>query len=412
MITTTIFFDRKKRATKGGEGTIEIRLTENRKSYWFSTGIKVRKNQWDWSCGQIVRHPASDELNERLVSMVKRIVAECNIYIKDARALDIAAIRDAVRGREVAERETVAQWVKEQTDLLDVAEGTRKHYRTLHRRLNEFGEIRSWTDVTVKNIYAFDTWLHALRRDQTIGEDAAGTLPPLLSDAAVHNYHKCFRYMLSRAMRIGKIQANPYDALRGEFSHGDKENTEYLTESEMQAFMDVEPHGSMEAVAKDLFIFQMFTGLSYSDMMAFNSKEYKLIDGKWRHTGERIKTGVPFVNQLLPPAVKVLEKYNWKIPQLSNQKYNLALKGLGTAAGIKTKLHSHLARHTFATFMLRNGVKIENLSKMLGHTNITRTQRYAKVLAESVHEDFDMIEEKLKKTEIESPDKKRSKKKQ
>ena len=64
-------------------------------------------------------------------------------------------------------------------------------------------------------------------------------------------------------------------------------------------------------------------------------------------------------------------------------------------AGIKTRLHSHLARHTFATYMLRNGAKIENVSRMLGHTNIRQTQRYAKVLAQSVHDDFDMIAKKL-----------------
>ena len=93
--------------------------------------------------------------------------------------------------------------------------------------------------------------------------------------------------------------------------------------------------------------------------------------------------------------MKVLEKYGWEIPQLSNADYNRHLKALGQMAGIKTRLHSHLARHTFATYMLRNGVKIENVSKMLGHTNITQTQRYAKVLAQSVHDDFDMIAEKL-----------------
>jgi integrase len=130
-------------------------------------------------------------------------------------------------------------------------------------------------------------------------------------------------------------------------------------------------------------------------MQAFDAGDYKF-DGKaWKHVGERIKTGVPYVSQLLPPAVKILEKYGWEIPQLSNADYNRHLKALGQMAGIKTRLHSHLARHTFATYMLRNGVKIENVSKMLGHTNITQTQRYAKVLAQSVHDDFDMIAEKL-----------------
>lgn len=113
--------------------------------------------------------------------------------------------------------------------------------------------------------------------------------------------------------------------------------------------------------------------------------------------GQRIKTGVPYISQLLPPVVEVLEKYDWQVPKIDNADYNHALKLLGAAAGIKTKLHSHMARHTFATFMLRNGVKIENVSKMLGHTNITQTQRYAKVLAQSVHDDFNRITQLIHK---------------
>lgn len=167
---------------------------------------------------------------------------------------------------------------------------------------------------------------------------------------------------------------------------------EYLTEPEMAAFERLRPSGDTKMeVSRDLFVFQMYTGLSFSDAQAFNMDNYKLVGGTWRHTGERIKTGVPYVNQLLPPAVEVLEKYGYRIPKISNADYNHCLKLLGCQAGITIPLHSHLARHTFATYMLRNGVKIENLSKMLGHTNITRTQRYAKVMAESVHEEFTKI---------------------
>ena len=155
------------------------------------------------------------------------------------------------------------------------------------------------------------------------------------------------------------------------------------------------PNGSDLDVAHDLFIFQMYTGLPYSDMQAFDIGDYKWDGQRWNRIGQRIKTGVPYVSSLLPPAVKVLEKYDMEIPQMSNAAYNFNLKELQKMAEIKTRLHSHLARHTFATFMLRNGAKIENVSRMLGHTNITQTQRYAKVLAQSVHDDFDMIAEKL-----------------
>ena len=61
------------------------------------------------------------------------------------------------------------------------------------------------------------------------------------------------------------------------------------------------------------------------------------------------------------------------------------------AAGIQTRFHSHLARHTFATWVLSKHVDIQNVAKMLGQKDIKTTQRYAKVLAESVHDDFERL---------------------
>jgi site-specific recombinase XerD len=102
---------------------------------------------------------------------------------------------------------------------------------------------------------------------------------------------------------------------------------------------------------------------------------------------------------LLPPAVAVLKKYDMKTPQIENHLYNRMLKAIGQMAGIKTRLHSHLARHSFATYMLSNGVPIEHVSKMVGHTNITQTQRYAKVLAEDVNAQYEKVAKKLKKSD-------------
>ena len=119
--------------------------------------------------------------------------------------------------------------------------------------------------------------------------------------------------------------------------------------------------------------------------------QYKNIDGNWINVGERIKTGVPYVSQLLPPVVDVLKKYDWKTPKIENHLYNRMLKAIGAMAEIETKLHSHLARHSFATYMLRKGTRIEHVGKMLGQSNIKTTQRYAKVLAKDVRDDFDKI---------------------
>lgn len=382
MITTAIVFDHRGRTKKGAEGPLEVRVTIDRKPYYINTGIRVCARQWAFD--KIVNHPQADALNERLSILLDQIMRDVNVSLKNGQKPDVAQIRRNAWGS--SRKADFIGWIKDEIESLNVKHGTYKHYKSLIRRLDEFGMMQDWSDITVDVIYKWDAWLRKLpgRSEQMTG-------------GGVYNYHKCLRSLLGRAERSGILAVNPYHRLRGEFKKGDRENTEYLTEEEMQKIMNFLPaSGSCMEKAKDLFIFQMWTGFSYSDAQAFDISAYKEIKGKWRIVGARIKTGQPFVNQLLPPVVDVLKKYGMKVPQMSNQAYNRELKQVGTAAGIAYPLHSHLARHTFATYMLRNGVKIENLAKMLGHSNIKQTQRYAKVLAESVHEEFDMIEKKMK----------------
>jgi integrase len=151
------------------------------------------------------------------------------------------------------------------------------------------------------------------------------------------------------------------------------------------------PTGSVLDVVRDLFVFQMYTGLAYSDMQAFDFSLYKLVDGEYVYNGERIKTGVQYTSQLLPPVIRVLKKYGMKVPKVSNQDYNRHLKSIGLLAEIHTRMHTHLARHTFATYMLSHKADITNVSKALGHKNIQQTMRYAKVLPESVFADFEKV---------------------
>ena len=386
MITTKIVFDRKKRAKRDGHGTIEIRVTVSRHTYYISTGVRVREREW--KAGMVVNRPDAHSLNERLGVIYEKVCASANDCIRQGKPISTEAIKRDVWGvNEVMSDDPLfLEWVEKQIEVLTVAYGTKKQYRTLLHRLTEFGKMAKWADVTAENIVEFDAWLHQRRKKS--GE--------AIIDAAVFKYHRSLKALLNRAVTFEKIDRNPYELLKGKFKRGDKENVEYLTESEMKRFeaLDVSSDLTMQ-ISKDIFTFQMYTGLSYSDTMAFDFSQYRQENGKWINTGERIKTGVPFVSSLLPPAVAVLEKYDFKIPQIENHVYNRALKALGVMAQIPIPLHSHLARHTFATWMLRNGAKIENVSRMLGHTNIRQTQRYAKVLAESVHEDYDKVERKM-----------------
>ena len=396
-ITNSIVWDHRGRVAKGAKGQLEVRVTVERKSYYFGTGIKVHKSEF--VAGQIINCPGAKQLNERLAIIYSKVLAHVNACVDAGEPINTNDIRQKVwqTAETQSEEPTLIAWIEEQLPLLGVSEGTLKHYYPLVARLIDYGKMTRWQDVTVENIYNFDAWLHGQKKHLGKGDKTRrGVEKEALSDAGIYNYHKCLKALLARADKFGKIERNPYERLKGQFKRGDKENVEYLTEDEMKKFEAIIlPNGSDLDVAHDLFIFQMYTGLPYSDMQAFDIGDYKWDGQRWNRIGQRIKTGVPYVSSLLPPAVKVLEKYDMEIPQMSNAAYNFNLKELQKMAEIKTRLHSHLARHTFATFMLRNGAKIENVSRMLGHTNITQTQRYAKVLAQSVHDDFDMIAEKL-----------------
>lgn len=396
MITTKLIFDRRKTASRTREGYIEVRITIDRTTKYISTGVRVHKNEW--ATDRVVNRQDADILNERLAIIFEKVSRHANECVKQCKTFDVESVKQMVwKEVEMSKDEpTFIAWCEKQIPLLGVSDGTTKHYIPLITRLTEYGRMNRWQDVTVENIANFDAWLHQITKPISDAALKSGKKPEKLSDGAVYNYHKCLKALLNRALVFGLIVNNPYNRLKGKFKRGERENLEYLTDEEMQKFdAIILPKGDILDVVHDLFIFQMYTGLPFSDMQSFDANDYKW-DGKaWRHMGERIKTGVPYVSQLLPPAVKVLEKYGWEIPQISNADYNRHLKSLGQMAGIKTRLHSHLARHTFATWMLRHGVSIENVSKMLGHTNIKQTQRYAKVQAQAVYDDFDKIAEQM-----------------
>jgi len=393
--TTALVFDHRNRTKEGHKGQIEVRVIVNRKSYYFGTGIKVYRSEF--VAGRIVNCAGADKLNERVAIIYNKVMELVNHSIATNLPLDAEFVRRKVW--EVAEKKAdnvLLEWIHQQIPLLDIKEGTRKHYYPLENRLKEWGKMLTWEDVTTEKIYEFDAWLHGIYKPISETALMAGVKPELISNAGVFNYHKTLKTLLRRARKMGKISSNPYDLLVGEFKRGETENTEFLTEDEMAKIRELSlERGSTLDISRDLFVFQMYTGMSYSDAEAFDFKKYKKIEGMWRYVGPRIKTGVQYVSELLPPVLEVLKKYHGTVPQVNNSDYNRRLKEIQRMTGIETRLHSHLARHTFATWMLSNDVKLENVKKMLGHKSIVTTQRYAKVLAQNVHDDYKMMSCKL-----------------
>lgn len=396
MINTSVVFDHRGRTQKGKEGPLEVRVTVNRKPYYVNTGIRVRKDEWKY--GAVVNRVDSAELNDRLSMIVRKVESEINMCLREELPIDVAEIRRKVNDvKEEMDTEPFLDWIDEQREKMPREDGTLKHYATLMKRLREFGRMRKWRDVTTENIVEFDSWLHRLPKVQTKAQILAKAPVEYLSDSGVYNYHKCLKALLYLAKTVKKIKENPYEDLKGRFKKGERESTEYLTDEEIDAIRSLELEvGSHLCMIRDLFVIQLFTGMAYADLMAFDICDYRLVGGKWLHNDERVKTGVAYVAHLLPPVVEVLERYGMQVPHISNQKYNKGLKRVAELAGVRTSLHTHLGRHSFATYMLNHDVKLHNLQRMMGHKDIKMTMKYAKALAKNVHEDFDKIAEGLK----------------
>lgn len=369
-----IVYDRKHVATDKNEGVLEIRFTAERKQKYFSTGIKVTKKQWKGD--RIVGHPDMGALNLRL-SMLKQKAQKIVTLACGADVFDFNSVTSLFKG-ETATEIDFATYCEQRSQKRRVCENTKERYRVFTRFLRSWGGIKAFSDISVAKVRAMDEYLHAKG----------------LGQGTVYNYHKYLKLFINDAVIDGFVRESPYRRLPFKIGRGDKQFVDCLTVEQFEAVRSLRLSTPHLTRCRDLFLFQCYTGLAYSDLMAFAFDDCELIDGKYFYHNKRTKTNVDFVLQLLPPAVELLERYGYKLPKLSNQKYNDYLKAIGAMVGVEN-MHSHMGRATAATMFLSKGMPINVVSRVLGHTNLKQTQRYARTLSRDVRSAFDMLEEKI-----------------
>jgi site-specific recombinase XerD len=227
--------------------------------------------------------------------------------------------------------------------------------------------------------------------------------PKALNNNGLMKHIERFCKMINLAVRMEWIDRNPFHAYQLKF---DKVEREYLTKDELARIEAKKFNIVRLQVVQDLFVFSCYTGLAYIDV--FNLTPVNLIEKSenniWIVTN-RQKTNEPARVPLLPKALAIIEKYKGH-PQalaegkvlltLSNQKLNSYLKEIADMCNITKPLTFHIARHTFATTVtLTNGVPIETVSKLLGHSKLTTTQIYAKVVENKINDDMALLKAKL-----------------
>jgi integrase len=157
---------------------------------------------------------------------------------------------------------------------------------------------------------------------------------------------------------------------------------------------------------KDMFVFACFSGISYVDLYNLKHSDIQQQeDGSRVIILKRQKTGVVSCIPLLPVAQSILDKYRdsqftgWGGKVFRMQTLAMMdkhLKAIAKAAQIDKRLTYHMGRHTYSTTVcLSNGVPIETLSRMLGHSSIYTTQIYAEVTRIKINEDMAKLEKRI-----------------
>lgn len=238
-------------------------------------------------------------------------------------------------------------------------------YKKSRERVAEYIKTLDRTDVRLRDI------------TPSFVEDYQNYCLTSLKPSTANKEMKMLKKVFAFAVKERYIDVSPFQIKLKE------EKLEYhpLTVDEIDLLWNKEIDNERIGMVRDLFIFQCYTGLSYIDMATFTRDD--ISNGVI--VKRRKKTDVKSIIPVLPITKAILERYDYNLPIISNQKYNAYLKVLGDLCGTRQILHSHLARHTYATLLLNKGVDMVTVSKTMGHSNSKITERiYAEMRKDTV----------------------------
>ncbi len=390
---------KKGKTRKNGTNPLYVRLTLNQKRAELSTGIFVNPNDWDEVKQQIDPHAyGAIVFNNRLQKITTDIYDIYNQLVSVGKTFDISAIKSRFLGvrSSVGFLEIFDYYLR--TIETNIGKGyayrTLKHYKVSRKKLAEFINSKlhrkdtPLTEVNYDFLNKFDMYI---KSEYNVHQNTAW------------NYHKHLRRVLNLAISMDHLAKNPYYNYKVKLEQAHRE---FLTRDELKKIESKKIELIRMSIVRDVFVFACYTGLSYADISKLNSGHIQKRDdgNKWIIIN-RTKTNTKCYIPLFPNTIEILNKYadfpqallkGRVLPVSTNQNLNSYLKELAEICGIQKNLTMHVARHTFATTVtLSNGVPIETVSKILGHSSLKVTQIYARVLENKISEDMNTLKGKL-----------------
>lgn len=376
-----LVFDRRKKATPIVKSLLELRITYDYKQKWISTGIQLYSTQW--KDGNIVNCDDIIEISktlDKLISDVKQII----YTMMQEGNIDIMAISDRLYKKKVVET-SFLDFCHQRAAIrkYDKEKDTQQRYDRFLRLFSSWGKIKTFEDIREDKIIAYDKFL------------AKEGMKPY---SKWNNYHRFLNGFIQDAIDDGLLQRNPYKWINIEKEKKTHGLDKCLTPKEFRQLRKAKmPTECLERV-RDLFVFQTYTCLRYSDLAKFNPDNIITINGTEVYKCTQKKTKKAATIPLLQPALDILNKYKGYLPVISNVKYNEYLKVVAQAAKLDYKLSTHWARHTGATLLLNEGIDMRIVTKICGHSSMKITEQiYAKLLDETVVDAIKKKEKSLNK---------------
>ncbi|MGE6353994.1 site-specific integrase [Flavobacterium sp. NPDC079362] len=403
-----IFYQKSDRVNKNGESPIYARLSYNDKQISMSTGQAISKERW--ACTNNLRNPLKIEKEiviKNLLDLFQlnaakkftelfRIDPEVNLQLLKAELTGKVKI-DQPEGPTIIEiMDTYTLFFTKRVNSGERAPASLQKYKRAKDLLLSFinsnykKEDLPASEISSSFVFKLEQFL----KYESSFKDQTG-----IKNNSVVKYMKMYKTACNYAIKMDLIIKNPFNVYDGRLSVKD---AVFLTQLELNTIENkIFSTPRLEKV-KDIFLFSCYTG--YAPVDAMDLSERNLSEDSngnlWIMTS-RAKTAIRANVPVLPTVEKIISKYKNQqkglIPKISNQKMNAYLKEIADVCGINKHLTWYVARHTFATTVtLGNGVRLENVSAMMGHTNTKQTQHYAKVLDVNIMEDMEKLKSKFK----------------
>jgi integrase len=393
-----LFYLKKNELKPDGKAPVMGRITVNGTIAQFSCKLNVKPSLWDTkgnrASGKSIEaqkiNRKLDNIRTQIGKQYQRISDKDNFVSAEKIKNGYLGFGDEYRTLLSIADEFYEQYAKRVGK--DRTEGSYEQLLINRKRMELFLRDRyNLSDIPIKEIepsFMEDYYTYLLEERQLAGSTLLTAITKL-------------KQIMLIAQRKGYVQINPFAGFRFKAQTRDRG---YLTEEELNRFMTVELNRYKQRQVRDIFVFCCFTGLAYSDVKKLTFDDIQTsFDGELWLIAKRKKTNTTFYVKLLPVAKQLIEQYRkvaknrfvFPVPN-DGDNMNRTLRRIAKQAGITKWISSHMARHTMATTVcLSQGVPIETVSQMLGHTSIHTTQISAKITNEKISRDMAVLTDKI-----------------